>query len=232
MARAIALSATALLVLALATQAWLHLDDDFIRKCLAVQTVASLLVLGLVQTRHPFPRFGLANQITLLRVALVAVVAGFIGETATLRIEWLAVIATATIAVLDGVDGWLARRDGVSSPFGARFDMETDAFLILVLSILVWTHDKAGVWVLACGLMRYAFVVSGWFLPWMAGPLSPTFRGRTVAVLQLVGLGLALSPFVPGPQSIVVAALTLSALVWSFALDVARLWRQRHTVPA
>ena len=40
--------------------------------------------------------------------------------------------------------------------------MEVDAALILILSILVWLHGKAGPWVIACGLMRYTFVAAGW----------------------------------------------------------------------
>ena len=49
-------------------------------------------------------------------------------------------------------------RSNEASSFGARFDMETDALLILVLAALVWQHGKAGPWILAAGLMRYAFV--------------------------------------------------------------------------
>ena len=36
--------------------------------------------------------------------------------------------------ILDGVDGKVARRTRNASAFGARFDMEVDAFLILVFS--------------------------------------------------------------------------------------------------
>ena len=79
--------------------------------------------------------------------------------------------------------------------------METDAALILILSMLVWQHGKAGVWVIACGLMRYAFVAVGWVLPWMAGPLRSTTRGKTVAIGQFIGLGAALSPMVPSPSA-------------------------------
>ena len=105
--------------------------------------------------------------------------------------------------------------------------METDALLILLMSLLVWRHDKAGVWVVACGLMRYLFVAAGWILPWMRGRLTPTVSGKTVAVLQLAGLGLALAPVVAPPVSALVAALTLAALAWSFGVDIGRLWRQR-----
>ena len=63
-------------------------------------------------------------------------------------------------------------------------------------------------------------------LPWLAEPLRATRRGRTVAILQLLGLGVALAPIVPRPASAAVAGVTLAALRWSFAIDVAWLWRQ------
>ena len=81
---------------------------------------------------------------------------------------------------------------------------------------------------LTCGLMRYSFVGNGWVVPWLAGPLTPTLRGKSVAVAQFVGLGLALAPVVPASASAVVAATTLAALVWSFAVDVARLRRSEN----
>ena len=44
----------------------------------------------------------------------------------------------ATVALLlDAVDGQVARRTNTVSALGARFDMETDAFLVLVLSVYV-----------------------------------------------------------------------------------------------
>ena len=199
---------------------------DYIKRTFLFFAAAGLLVLVRVAGHHPFPRFGAANTVTLLRVSLVAGVAGFIGETPSDRIAWFAAAAVTAVALLDGFDGWLARRSAQQSAFGARFDMETDAALILILAMLVWHHEKAGAWVLACGLMRYGFVVAGWMLPWMAGPLRSTLRGKTVAVAQLVGLGTALLPAVPVPISTIVAAITLALLVWSFAVDIAWLKRQ------
>ena len=199
---------------------------DYMKRSLLFFAAAAILVVSRVGSHHPFPRFGAANTVTLLRVALVAGVAGFIGETPSDHIAWLAAGAVTVVALLDGVDGWLARRSAQHSAFGARFDMETDAALILILSVLVWHHEKAGTWVLACGLMRYGFVVAGWILPWMAGPLRSTRRGKSVAIAQLVGLGVALLPVVPVPISVVVAAITLALLVWSFAVDIAWLKRQ------
>jgi phosphatidylglycerophosphate synthase len=192
-----------------------------------VFAVMMAVVFATVGAHHPFARFGPANYVTMIRGALVALAAAMLVEPPAAAIAWWVVGATACLAVLDGLDGWLARRTGLASAFGARFDVEVDALLILVLSLFVWRHDKAGAWVIACGLMRYAFVAAGWFLPWMNGPLTPTLRGKSVAVGQFTGLGLALVPVVPAPASAIVAAITLAALAWSFAVDVMRLRHRR-----
>jgi phosphatidylglycerophosphate synthase len=189
----------------------------------AVLMAASVRVAG---GQHPYPRFGPANYVTAIRAMLAALVAGLIGHPAAPEVLWSVIGLTALMAALDGLDGWLARRTRMTSEFGARFDMETDAVLILVLSVLVWQHGKAGAWVLLCGMMRYAFVVAGWLLPWLARPLQSTRRGKTVAVGQLFGLSVALAPIVPAPLGAAAAAITLAALVWSFAIDVR--WLSRH----
>jgi phosphatidylglycerophosphate synthase len=182
---------------------------------------------SLVRDEHPFPRFGPANVVTTVRALLVALIAAAIGET--IRRDFAAAIVAAIVlsAVLDGVDGWLARRTGMASPFGARIDMETDALLILVASVLVWQEEKAGVWVLAGGLMRYVFVASGWIVPWMRGTLTPTLRAKTITICHVVGLCVALAPIVPWPVSAAAVGVTTVALGWSFAVDVGRLWKQR-----
>jgi phosphatidylglycerophosphate synthase len=177
----------------------------------------------------PYPRrdkLGPANGVTALRAVLVALTAGLVAVPTMAGVLWSAVGLATVAALLDGVDGWLARRTHTTSAFGARFDMETDAALILVLSVLVWQHDKAGAWVLLCGLMRYGFVTAGWVVPWLARPLRSTWRGKTVAVGQVVGLNVALAPIVPPPFSTIVAAVTLAALAWSFAVDV--VWMARE----
>src|SRR5688500_4292724 len=65
--------------------------------------------------QHPFPRLGPANHVTIIRAMLVALTAGLIGEAPTPRVAAAAIVATTVIAVLDGVDGWLARRSRMAS---------------------------------------------------------------------------------------------------------------------
>jgi phosphatidylglycerophosphate synthase len=195
-------------------------------KSAAVAAVIAAIARAGLRDYHPFPRFGAANAVTSLRALLVAGVAGLIGEPPTPEVAWAAVFLGLGATMLDGVDGWLARRSGMISRFGARFDVEVDALLIQLLAILAWRHGKAGAWVLFSGLLRYLFVSAGWALEWMRRPLSPTLRGKVTCIVQIAGLLIALSPLVAPPLSDGVAAAALIALAGSFALDVNRLWRQ------
>jgi phosphatidylglycerophosphate synthase len=174
---------------------------------------------------HPHPQFGAANWITTIRAALTLVIAAFAFQGPSGAIRWTAGSIAGVIAVLDGVDGWLARRTGTGSAFGARYDMETDAAFLLVLSALVWRQGQAGPWVLLIGLMRYLFVAAGWLWPWLTGPLTPTWRGKTVAVIQMATLAIVL--VVPPWLSRMACATALGLLLWSFAIDIGRLWRAR-----
>ena len=171
-------------------------------------------------------KIGPANQITLLRAVLVAGLASLGGQPATPVMAWRVVSIAIVAALLDGVDGWVARRTGTVSAFGTRFDMETDAALILVLAILLWQYGKAGPWVLLSGLLRYVFVAAGWLWPWMRSPLASTRRAKIICVVQIVALIVAIAPAVAPPASSLVAAVGLLALCYSFLVDTLRLWRR------
>lgn len=128
------------------------------------------------------------------------------------------------------VDGQVARRTGTASPLGARFDMEIDAFLILVLSIFVAT--SLGAWVLAIGAMRYVFVASSLPLPWLKSPLPPRRPRKTVAALQGIVLMVAAAGVLPRPVEAAATGLALTALGWSFGRDVMCLHRHRRWTPS
>jgi phosphatidylglycerophosphate synthase len=169
------------------------------------------------------------NHLTAIRAVIVALLAGLAVIPPHASLAWAAALAATIVAILDGVDGWLARRKRMATPFGARFDMEVDALLILVLAILAWRWTKAGAWVLLSGLLRYLFVAAGWVLPWMRRPLTPTLRGRAICVVQIVTLIVAIVPIVPPPLSTLVAAAGLLILAYSFLIDTIRLWRQENS---
>lgn len=149
-----------------------------------------------------------------------------VGERSSNELAGAAAAAGALVMILDGVDGWIARRTSMTSDFGARFDMEVDALLILALSILAWQYGKAGPWVIASGLLRYVFVAAGWVWAWLRAPLHPSWRGKFICVVQVAGLSVAVSPLISWPMSALVAGASLAALVYSFLVDVVWLWQR------
>jgi phosphatidylglycerophosphate synthase len=217
----------ALLIGAIAEAATNLLDLSgayFPKVMISVMAGAALVLIGLPK-HHPFGSIGAANQVTVARGALVALLIGLIGERTDTGAPALATAVATAVAVLDGVDGWLARRSQMASGFGARFDMETDALLIMVLAVLGWQFGKAGVWVLSSGLLRYAFVVGGIAVPWLRCPLPASQRRKAVAVMQVIALIVIIAPFVPAGMAEVVAAVGLCALTLSFLKDIVWLFQ-------
>src|ERR671911_689996 len=120
----------------------------------------------------------------------------------------------------------LARRTNTVTALGARFDMETDAFLILVLSVYV--APIVGPAVLAIGGMRYAYAAAGGVLPWLRAPLPTRYSAKVVAAIQGIVLVLAASALVPQTTATGLVAVALGLLMWSFGHDVRWLWRHRR----
>lgn len=204
------------------------LGGSLVFRTVLLVCIGGLLVFWPLRAHHPFDRLGVANQITLTRGMLVIVLLSFVGLGATPRLQVAALCVAMISSALDAVDGWAARRTQMSSAYGARFDMETDALLIITLSLLAWQFDKAGACVLASGLMRYAFTGASLLLPWLQRPLPTSFRRKTVAVVQVVFLVIAIAPFIPRSVSSPLCACALALLAWSFLVDVA--WLKRRTL--
>lgn len=215
-------------VVASALQCAMDLPMRFTPTVVGAFGLMLVLLLALLPRHHPHGRFGAANSVTLARTAMDVLLLGCVGAGEEPVLAWVTV-STATLAVcLDALDGHLARRQGTASAFGARFDMEADAGLIFILSLLAWQFGKAGPWVLAAGLMRYAFVLAGLWLPWLRTALPASIRRQTGCVVQVVALIGCLIPLTPPPWSAALAACGLAVLTASFAVDITWLARQAH----
>ncbi|GAA4148851.1 hypothetical protein GCM10022416_43570 [Actinomadura keratinilytica] len=174
---------------------------------------------------------GPADRVTLARMTLAGGAAALVADTARAPAPVAVLVALAAVAlVLDAVDGQVARRTGTESALGARFDMESDAFLILVLSVFV--AGSLGPWVLAIGLMRYVFFAASRPLPWLGAPLPPSMARKAVAAAQGVVLVVAAAGVLPRPAATVLVGAALAGLVWSFGRDIAWLHRNRRVAVA
>ena len=174
--------------------------------------------------------FGLANQVTLLRSGLVCLAGGALlagGHAPSASWSLAAIIGMALS--LDALDGWLARRLGVASRFGARFDLEIDALLILILAALAWQTGRVGAWLLAIGAMRYGFAALGMIWPALRRPLPPSRRRKAVCAMLGVLLLICLLPPTPAWLAWYAAALALVAQLASFGIDI--VWLARNAAP-
>jgi len=159
--------------------------------------------------------FGVANAITLLRLGLEAIMISLLGRAPG---PLLGALVALTLG-LDAVDGWLARRQRISSEFGAHFDMEVDAFLVLATSVLLWLSGRCGAWVLVAGALRYGYVLCCAWWPPRGGSMPRTLLGRSAFAAVVVGHALAFTS--SGPLATLCAALGTALVTLSFARSFA-----------
>lgn len=126
----------------------------------AVLILGSLSFLGYLFTqfrhvRHLRPYGGYANWVTTTRC--FGLIITFFFEPKLGDLQLLSILVLWLL--LDGLDGYLARKYNASSAFGARLDMETDAYFVLCLSLLLSLKNSSISWIILLGLWRYCYVV-------------------------------------------------------------------------
>lgn len=193
--------------------------------------IAGVFVLWIKLAAHyPHTQFGACNSVTLMRAGLGAslltpLVTGYslVGAWG----DWAVAIVAIVALSLDGVDGWLARRSGLASAYGARFDMEVDAALALILALHALSDGLVGPVVLVLGVMRYVFVAASYPLPWLSAPLPERFGRKLVCVVQIAALIILQLPPLGPVMAQWIAFDAALALIWSFGRDTLWLWRHK-----
>jgi phosphatidylglycerophosphate synthase len=192
------------------------------------------LLLATLVARHSRARtFGAADVVTLGRGLGVCFLAGLALQALVGGLQkhgLLAMIIMGTLCLLlDGVDGRVARARREASAFGARFDVETDAALLVVLSVAVAALEIAGWWVLAIPAMRYGYVAASLVVPALRAPLPYRYSAKVIAVVQAVALLAALTYALMRGEHWVPIMILLAALasLWSFGRSV--IWQLRQS---
>ncbi|HEX6681468.1 MAG TPA: CDP-alcohol phosphatidyltransferase family protein [Candidatus Limnocylindrales bacterium] len=183
--------------------------------------------------RAELVHYGPADWVTQTRASLVGCVTALVADGFVRPAPVAILVTLASVALaLDLVDGRVARRTRTASEFGARYDMEVDAFLIFVLSVHV--SRTLGWWVLVIGVMRYAYVAARWVLPLLRASVPPRYWNKVVAAIQGVVLTAAASGLLPTVVSVVAAVGALVLLVESFGREIVlqvRLAQARVDIP-
>jgi phosphatidylglycerophosphate synthase len=118
---------------------------------------------------------------------------------------------------LDGLDGWLARRANAVTAFGAHFDMETDAFFVLLVDLELFTRGRLGAWILTTGLLRYAYTLITALVPSPAGQVPRSRLGRNSFGCLVTGLCCAMAS--RSFAGTVAAAIGTALVAASFAVS-------------
>jgi len=149
----------------------------------------TLIFFPLFYFRNQIKPYKLADLITAFRL-LIAVFILFI--TPFNVISYSAIFFIILFAeALDGLDGKIARKTGATS-FGATWDMETDAFFILILSYISVFYLNYPWWIIIFGLIRFLFYFIYYSLkpdninfPKILSKFSKTICVSTVLILAL-----------------------------------------------
>lgn len=132
-----------------------------------------------------------ANAVTVVRLLLAPVVFGLIVAQ---PVSWLTWAVWTTLAVTDGIDGWLARRHG-STRSGAFLDPLADKVLVLGGLVALVTVDRFG-WVPVAIIAGREIMISLYRSHWgrrgIAVPAIGLAKAKTFA--QWLAVGLAVWP--------------------------------------
>jgi phosphatidylglycerophosphate synthase len=193
-----------------------------------------LLLAALIARYSRTRDLRIADLVTLARGLGVCFIAGFTLQALAgglARNGVLVMIIMGTLCLtLDGVDGRVARARGEATAFGARFDVETDAAMLIVLSIAVAALGIAGWWVLVIGALRYGYVAASLIVPALRTPLPYRYSGKVIAVVQAIALLAALAFGLTHGAHWVPTMFLLAAfasLCWSFGRSV--IWQVRQS---
>ncbi len=211
-----------LLLVAIMTWWLLDLPAQYLVKTIALYSLMAVLIFCYAPLVFPGLGLGTANRVTLVRATFVLPITALVLQPEVLRntYYWWIILVAAGAMIMDAVDGQISRRTGTTTSFGASFDMELDALLMLTLALLVWQSGQIGPWVILIGVLRYLFVAAGGVWPVLKAQLPQSQRRKTICVVQEITLLVCLWPTLSPAMPSLVAAGALVLLIYSFAVDI------------
>lgn len=130
------------------------------------------------------PAGGYANLLTLLRYIILILIVAF----SDVWPLWSLGLLFTIPLMLDGLDGYIARRLNHSTKFGALFDLETDSLFITMTAMILYERNIIDAWLLPAAYMRYFFVLLISLLQLNRVQEKRTYFGPFIAFIMFVSL--------------------------------------------
>jgi cardiolipin synthase (CMP-forming) len=125
------------------------------------------------------------NLITLGRILLVPIVVWAIASGAM----WIAFVLFLAAGVSDAVDGYLAKRFGMTTELGAYLDPLADKALIVSIYLALGINGSIPRWLVILVVSRDILIVGGIMLSWLIGnplKIKPLLVSKLNTVAQIV----------------------------------------------
>lgn len=197
---------------------------------LVLAAESAIVFHALERDRHganPRP-FTSATWVTVTRGAAVAVLAGFAvappasPPSTAIALAWTPAALFAAAALLDAVDGLVARLTDSVTALGARLDVEMDGLVVLVGTVVAAVDGGLPSSFLAVAGARYLFVAGRWWRERRGRPvfeLPPNRARRPLGALAMLAVWVALVPVVDESVSRAFATLVLIPFLANFCWD-------------
>ena len=168
------------------------------------------------------------TALTWLRILLIPVFVGvyYLPDAwlAPAGKNWLAMSVFVVAALTDWLDGWLARKWGETSAFGAFLDPVADKLMVAAALIVLVAHNRADAW-LAIIIIGREIAISAlreWMAQLGAGKsVAVAFVGKLKTVAQMTALIALLlhEPLIPGVSTPLLGTIALwiaaALTIWS-----------------
>lgn len=166
------------------------------------------------------------NALTILRIALIIPITAlfFLEPAWGLAAVWLNLALYVIAAITDFLDGWIARKWKIVSPFGTFLDPISDKILVGCLFVLLAAFGRLeGLWLIAVlVIMTREFLVAG--LREYLGPknikMPVTQLAKWKTAVQMLSLGFLIA----GPISSAILLAGQALLVLAAILTVITGW--------
>jgi CDP-diacylglycerol--glycerol-3-phosphate 3-phosphatidyltransferase len=183
----------------------------------------------------------LPNILTIARMAAVPLVVLLFYWTSNPWADPLAAFVFIAAAITDSLDGYLARKWGITTPLGAFLDPVADKLMVATALILLVAHDPHWVIVVSAMIIVGREITVSALREWMAhlgarGKVAVSSMGKWKTIVQMTGLSLmmyrndllGLPIYRIGVVLLVIASvLTL----WSMVAYMRAAWPELRRVP-
>jgi CDP-diacylglycerol--glycerol-3-phosphate 3-phosphatidyltransferase len=178
--------------------------------------------------RHDPFGFGWPNVVSVVRIALIPVIAWLIVKD-TEQARWAATVIFTVGAASDFLDGYLARRHGMTTATGAWLDPLSDKLFVAIPAIVLSLRGEFPWWATVVIVARELAVTwLRWRLDQGGGVSMPASNvAKTKTVLQLFAIGMTIAPL-PEPWDPVVLAVTIVAVALTLYSGIEYFITTRH----